>query len=88
MNARTNTRNASRIQRVLLDELLEEYVMEWIEHQEPEVLHAVLRHRTHQHRIAKRLHITLPDSDYLVGRVVAMAHIRSVRARKELQAGN
>lgn len=84
MNAKANTRNVALIRNVLQEELIEEYVMQWIEHEEPEVLHAVLRHRTHQHRIAKRLQIKLPDSSRLVGRIVSVAHIRAVEARKEL----
>lgn len=86
MNAIANTRNASLIRRVLQEELIEEYVMRWIEHEEPEVLHTVLRHRTHQHRIAKRLQIKLSDSSMLVGRIVSIAHIRGVEARKELNS--
>ncbi len=84
MNAKANTRNVSLIRNILLDELIEEYVMELIEHDELAVLHTVLRHRTHQHRIARRLQIKLPDSSKLVGRIVSIAHIRGVEARKEL----
>lgn len=84
MSAIPNTRNVALIRNVLLEELIEEYVDLWIQEQEPNVLHTVLRSRTYQQRIAGRLGITMPDTRYIVGRIVSIAHIRVVRARKEL----
>ncbi len=84
MSATPNTRNINLIRNVLLEELIEQYVDLWIQHEEPDVLHTVLRSRTYQQRIAGRLGITMPDTRDIVGRIVSIAYIRSVRSRKEL----
>lgn len=82
MNPKPKTRNVALIRRVLLEELVEERVTLLVENQVPEVLYDVLRCATLQQRIAKRLHVRLPESSHLVGRIVSAAYIREVKARK------
>lgn len=85
MNARANTRNVDLLRNVLVDEVVREHVRLWLEHEEPMVLNDLLRGRTPQHVIARRLQISMPKGRKLVGRVVEVAYFEVLASMPEVQ---